>query len=253
MPLLTAYPLTESLSGVTQIQANGVIDTGNNLPAGIDGRLAIVPCPVGQRGGVLRASLLESDELTAVGRRSEIRAGNDTRVEHWYSWDCLFTDAEWMTTGDFVVMQIHDSPGGGALARAPNFLVVAKSGELRVVVPSATLPTENVGLRTIASCPITLGQWMRLTLNINWQISAIGHRRFWANGVQLVDQNQIATGYDDANGPYLKLGPYNYFSLTSWVSRTFFLSDVQIWRGVANFADGLGRAPVPPRRVLAPY
>lgn len=252
MPLATEYPLSASLAGVTQLQANGTIDTGNNLPQGIDGRLFITADPVGERGNVLQATLYESDALTASGRRSEIRAGNDQRQEYWYTWDCLFTETAWLTTDDFVVMQIHDNPDGGDPARAPNFLLAVEAGELRVMVPSATLPTEATTLRTVASFPVTLGEWMRLTLNINWQISGIGLRRFWANGVQILNQNQVATAYDDVSGPYLKLGPYNYFSLSSWTSRTLYLSNVRIWSGAANFVDGMGMSPVPPyRRVFA--
>lgn len=251
MALATEYPLSVSLAGVTQLQANGTIDTGDNLPNGIDGRLFITADPLRERGNVLRATLYESDALTASGRRSEIRAGNDARQQYWYTWDCLLTDAAWLTTDDFVVMQIHDSPDGGDPARAPNFLLVVEAGEFRVMVPSATLPTEATTLKTVASFPVTLGRWMRFTLNIDWQISGIGLRRFWANGVQILNQNQVATTYDDVSGPYVKLGPYNYFSLSSWTSRTLYLSNVRIWSGVANFVDGMNRSPVPaPRKVL---
>lgn len=248
MPLATSYPLSATLAGVTQLQANGSIDTGDNLPQGIDGRLFLTQDPVGERGTVLQATLYESDSLTAAGRRSEIRAGNDLRQEYWYTWDCLLTEAAWMTADDFVVMQVHDSPDGGDPARAPNFLLVVEAGEFRVMVPSATLPSEATPLRTVASFPVTLGQWMRFTLNVDWEISAIGHRRFWVNGVQILNQSQVATHYDDVSGPYLKLGPYNYFSLSSWTSRTVYLSNVRIWSGVANFVDGLGMSPVPPQR-----
>lgn len=246
MALATEYPLSVSLAGVTQLQANGTIDTGDNLPNGIDGRLFITADPLRERGNVLRATLYESDALTASGRRSEIRAGNDARQQYWYTWDCLLTDAAWLTTDDFVVMQIHDSPDGGDPARAPNFLLVVEAGEFRVMVPSATLPTEATTLKTVASFPVTLGRWMRFTLNIDWQISGIGLRRFWANGVQILNQNQVATTYDDVSGPYVKLGPYNYFSLSSWTSRTLYLSNVRIWSGVANFTDGMGRSPIAP-------
>lgn len=246
MALSTEYPLVSSLAGVTQLQANGTIDTGDNLPSGIDGRLFITADPAGERGNVLQATLYESDAITASGRRSEIRAGNDARQQYWYTWDCLFTEAAWLTTDDFVVMQIHDSPDGGDPARAPNFLLVVEAGEFRVMVPSATLPTEATTLKTVASFPVTLGRWMRFTLNIDWQISGIGLRRFWANGVQILNQNQVATTYDDVSGPYLKLGPYNYFSLSSWTSRTLHLSNVRIWSGTANFTDGMGRSPIAP-------
>lgn len=252
MPLATEYPLSVSLAGVFQLQANGTIDTGSNLPSGIDGRLFITADPARERGNVLQATLYETDSLTASGRRSEIRAGNDARQQYWYTWDCLFTEAAWLTTSDFVVMQIHDSPDGGDPARAPNFLLAVNAGELRVMVPTATLPAEATTLRTVASFPITLGKWMRLTFNVDWQISGTGLRRFWANGVQILNQNQVATTYDDVSGPYFKLGPYNYFSLSSWTSRTMYLSNVRIWSGVANFVDGMSRSPAPPqRRVLA--
>lgn len=250
MALLSLYPLSQSFADVTQLQANGTIDTGDNLPSGIDGRLFITPDPIGERGNVLQATVYEVDDLTAGGRRSEIRAANDDRAEYWYTWDCLFSDEDWETTSDFVVMQIHDSADGGDGAKAPNFLLTAKSGELRVVVPSATLPTEGTGLITMASARITLGKWMRLTLNISWQITAIGWRRFWVNGVQIFNQNQVPTTYDDVSGPYLKLGPYNYFSLSSWTSRTMYLSNVQVWSGAANFVDGMRLSPSPADRYV---
>jgi hypothetical protein len=254
MPVQVAYPLASAgaLADVYQLQAMGINVAGADYPTGIPGALEMVPDPAGQRGTVMRASVRDTDPETSLGHRSEIRAASDTRVEHWYRWQFMLAD-DWVDDRLFSIMQIHDSPDGLDLPRFPNFLLLAGIGSIDAYLPTATLPTESAAGSRAGSIPLERGRWYDCCLHVVWSISAVGGvREFFIDGRPLVRQFNVATHYDDVNGPYFKLGVYDYFHATGWGSRTAYFTGVQIWRGAASFADGMGQIPRPPQRLLGP-
>jgi len=247
-----AYPLSSTLGDVYQLQAQGQNVSGAAYPAGINDALSIVQDPTGQRGMVLRATVRDTDDMTSLGQRSGIRAAGDTRAEHWYRWAFMLAD-DWIADRLFSIMQIHDSPDAGDNLRFPNFLLLAGVGSIDAYLPAATLPTESASGAVAGSIPLERGRWYDCCLHVLWSITAPGaFREFYIDGRSLMRQYNVATHYDDTNGPYFKLGAYDYFHAVGWGSRTAYFTDVQILRGSAGYTEGMGQVPLPPRRLLAP-
>lgn len=247
-----AYPLSSTLGDVYQLQSQGVNISGALSPSGIGDGLSIAPDPTGQRGMVMRAMVRDTDDMTSLGHRSEIRAAGDTREEHWYRWRFMLSP-DWVADRLFSVMQIHDSPDAGDNPRFPNFLLLAGVGSIDAYLPAATLPTESASGAVAGSIPLERGRWYDCCLHVLWSITAPGaFREFYIDGRSLMRQYNVATHYDDTNGPYFKLGAYDYFHAVGWGSRTAYFTDVQILRGSAGYTEGMGQVPLPPRRLLAP-
>lgn len=249
MPLALSYPLN-TFAGVPSLQANGTQTTGDDSPDGVAGRLEIVDDPLGQRGRVMRATLYETDAITAGYQRSEIAFSPDTIGEWWHSWwmmlDETWTDLE----APFILQQIHDTPDGGDAGKAPNFLTTLLSGHLRVIVPEQALPTEGQNLRRGGCIGAQARRWYHCCLHVIWATNGVGIRELFIDGVPVHRENSLATQYVDVVGPYLKLGVYDGLSATAgWTMRRAYYSDVRMWSGAATYQDGLARELALPTRV----
>jgi hypothetical protein len=120
---------------------------GSN-PNGLPGVLEWVADPLGQRGTVLRATLIPWVS-GALGNRAEIYTAAEpvavgTRCNRWYRWSMMIPSAEFNAADRyFSVMQIHDNPDGGDPARWPNLVMYAGAGELQLIVPHTNPPTDT--------------------------------------------------------------------------------------------------------------
>lgn len=249
MPLYASFPL-DSFADVPSLQANGTQTTGNASPAGVAGRLEIVADPLGQRGNVLRATLYETDAITAGYQRSEIAFSPDTIGEWWHSWWFMLDESWTDFDAPFIVQQIHDTPDGGDGNKAPNFLTNILSGHLRVIVPEQALPTEGGNLRRGGCIGVQNQRWYHCCLHVIWSTTGTGLRELFVDGVPIHRENSIPTHYVDVVGPYLKLGVYDGLSATAgWVQRRAYFSGLRMWSGPATYQDGMAREPALPRRV----
>lgn len=253
MPLVTHWPLSESFAGVNSIQANGSDDpgpspSGDEAPAGIAGRLEIVADPTGVRGGVMRATLYETDLDTAGHKRSEIARGPDTEDEYWYSW-WLMLDPDW---GDLsyamILMQMHDTPDGSdVIVKSPNAMLTLLNGHLRVLWPPG-LPSETSETTRASASGVTPGVWYHCCLHVRWKQTAAGFREFFLNGVRVAGEYGVPTGYVDAVAPFLKLGVYDSLNAPAgWVMRRAYYSDVRVWQGPATHLEGMGMHATAPQ------
>ncbi len=233
--IVTEYLLSESFSGVNQLQANGTVVSGNSSPSGVVGRLEII-------NGVMCATVNSGDMQTSLGHRSEIRAQNDVIGEFWYTWDMLIPTS-WESDIAMSVMQIHDSPDGGDNPRFPNFLLTVEDDSLVVLVPSATLPTEGVNGTRVAVESLQKGQWLNFCLHVSWQTSTTGFRELFINKTPVYKQFGIATHYTDINGPYLKLGVYDYYHVGSFLEKTAYFRNVRVWTGNDGYQQVMGGVP----------
>lgn len=236
------YLLSESFAGVYQMQAAGVIDTGDNYPAGIGSSLSIVD-------GVMRATVSDTDDQTALGQRAEIRAPSDARAERWYTWEFMIP-TEWDDDAPMSVMQIHDSPDGGDAARFPNFLLTIESGQIVALVPTAALPTEGAAGTRIARRPLVKGRWYSGFLHVSWQIGATGFRELFLDGVPMFRHFNVATHYDDVAGPYLKLGVYDFYHAGGFGTKTAYFRNAAVWSGNDGYQTVMGQLPRPESAML---
>lgn len=237
--------LASNFAGMV-LTANGSIVSGDSV-SGVDGRLEIV-------GGVAQATLYPTDAETGPGGRirSEIVWPYNSVGEFWYSWEFLIHEHEWQipTADPIAVMSIHDVADGGDSARHPNLGVRVVAGQLRIEVPSATLPTESTDANRIATVPFEFGVWHKCVLHANWQIDATGFREFFFDGVPILRQFNLPTHYDDVAGPYAKVGVYDHSNIRNYTRLRAYFRNCFSLAGMQTYASVLGNVPMQPVRRL---
>lgn len=245
MPKIADYPLSATFAGLATMQAMGQIVAGNAAPNGIGDALTI-------RDGVMVARVRDSDPMTALGRRAEITAPPDAREERWYTWDFMVPEHD--ISHPFSVMQIHDTPDGGDTDRYPNFLVTIEAGQIVISVPRAVLPTQDGFGRRIAIADLEFGRWYSCALHVKWSIDNSGFREFFLDQVPYLRESGIATHYDDAVGPYLKLGVYNFYGSypPSGFDHTAHFRNAAVWSGNDGYSGVMGGVPMAPVSMLLP-
>lgn len=252
MPLEFAWPMTSSFAGVPSLQANGSAGlSGDASPAGVSGRLDIVPDPTGVRGNVMRSRLYENDAKSGNGHRSEIANTASGFSEYWYSWKMMLGD-DWTDLNEpFSLMQLHDTPDDGDAIKTPNLLVAVLSGHFRAIVPDP-LPTENQIFNRKGSLGIQTLRWYDCCVHVNWKTSGVaGFREVLFDRVPIYREHNVVTSYDDVEGPFLKLGVYDGLNAAAgYAQRTAYYSDIRVWAGAANHVDGMGGALAQPRAVV---
>lgn len=256
MPLETSWPMTTDFRGVPSLQANGSTGTdGDDSPEGIDGRLEIVPDPAGVYGSVMRATLYETDAEVGEGVRSEIAQRGSTHgatfTEYWYCFKFKLSE-DWPSLSEpFTIAQLHDTPDiDDVLVKTPNFIFCLKNGHFRCIVPGQ-LPTENQVFNYVGSVGADRGVWHDVCIHALWAKAApTGFRECFVDGIPIYREHGIYTSYDDAKGPFFKLGIYHGLNATAgWVMRRAYFSDVRIWSGAATYEQGLNRQIAQPRRL----
>lgn len=84
--------------------------------------------------------------------------------------------------------------------------------------------------------PLPKGEWINISLSVCWDWDSDGFLDIWMNGTQIVSYSG-PTCYNDARGPYFKVGIYR----TPWIkeTETIYFDNLQILRnGVIIPADG---------------
>lgn len=234
--LIYDAPLVASFSDVATLEALGTMSTGLASPFGIGDALTIV-------NGSMRSYIRDTDPLTFFGQRSEITLPVEPNAERWYTWE-MFVPADFEDAVEINLQQIHDTPDGGDPAKAPNFVLVTKSGALYVVVPSAQLPTESAGSKSFFVGRLVKNKWVRYCLHINYQTNMSGMREFFIDSIPVFRQFTVPTHYVDAVGPYFKLGLYNHQHVAGFGSRTAYYRRLKSYSGAESYLNVLGSNPV---------
>lgn len=242
MPAIVDYPMSSGFGGVYQVQAAGIVDTGAAYSNGVGDSLSIV-------GGVMRATVRDTDPETALGQRAEIRAPSDGIGEFWYAWEFMIPDS-WDDTKSMSIMQIHDSPDGGDAARFPNFLLTIESGAINALVPSATLPTEGASGVRVARRQLTKNHWYSGCLHVSWQAGATGFRELFIDREATFREFNVPTHYVDVTGPYLKLGVYDFYHAGGFGTKSAYFRNLAVWAGRDGYASVMGGVPTARRNLL---
>ncbi|MCB1563346.1 MAG: polysaccharide lyase [Alphaproteobacteria bacterium] len=238
------YPFSSTFAGINSLQANGTVNTGNNLPNGISGRIEI-------ENGVMKSTLDQNDALSAGGHRSEITSPPQTVPgEYWYKWS-LMIPAPWNYDKNMVLMQIHDTPDGGDGARFPNFALGIESGFLAAYVGDVDPPTEGGDTRRIARKHVSFDTWHNLCLHTLWRTDGFGMLELFIDREPIFRRTNVGTAYDDAIGPYFKLGVYDFFSNGDYGTKTAYYKDAQIWSGSGSYETLLGGPPAAKERLVS--
>lgn len=222
MTLLRSAPFNGpgGYAAAQSIQTDSFTYAPAAVPDGVPGRVEWVADPLGQRGTVLRCQLgAWTAESGTYGNRSEINfppeavtAGN--AAPRWYRWAVMVPSGDAFQADDryFCIAQIHDDPDGGDGARWPNFLLYAGIGELLVMLPRVHPPADgDSGSRVAARYPLVRDRWMEIQLGVNLSMETTGWMELVIDGVLVLREWGHGTAYDDAAGPWQKLGIYNIF------------------------------------------
>jgi len=243
MTQLFNFPLDVDFAG-TYLQANGIDGRGDNMLSGISDRLEII-------NGVARTSLYGADRQTNYGYRTEITFGTfPNSGECWSSVDFMI-DPLWTANNVATIGSWYPTPDAGEelLVKHVNIgLRLVDRDTLFVNVPAAVLPAvSNIG-RTVAVTKLQQGRWYNITIRINLQTTAVGWREVYLDRVKIFGEYNVPTAYEDAKGPYFKMGPrtlvQNYDMVRMWVR------NARQWSGNENFSTAMGGVPVPPLRML---
>jgi hypothetical protein len=252
MPLLLDAPLT-SFAGATQLQANGVVDTPEALPTGIDGRLDIVLDPLGLQGMVMRATVYDTDADTAgsatgLRKRAEVRYENQAFGEYWYSWKTLIMPGDWQSAQPFTFAQHHTQSSDSVYQ--PYWL--CRQGTALRIDRAIGLPdTPARQSNWIMGMPE--GRWVDLCVHVRWSSGDAGYIEMFIDGVRQFF-HVVPTSYDEANAGYFKLGLYNGLQVATpgWGYLRAYYSQLRIWEGAATYLQGVGRElTAAPRAVFA--
>lgn len=211
----------------TQWQTNGATGTDASLiPAGrielvsLDGETAC------------RFTVADSDELAANGNRTEIRGPSVTiGGEYWYSWHTYVPEGfgnDRVLTLDqlpnFAVGQFHQAPDGGEYS-SPPMPMLYDAGKMVIrsyYDEGATSTSESYTRRTLASFRCLPGAWRHFVLHVLWDASSSGFIEMWCDRRLVASETGQANCADNSEGPYPKLGVYNFGSLASYGTRQIF-------------------------------
>ena len=243
MSLVASYKF-DSFSGVQGVSGDGRVLAGASYPNGIPNVLTI-------ENGMMRAFLSDAHAITTVGHRTEIYLTPDSPSgEVWYAWEFMLPGAYWdgYSVGALTIGQLHDTADGGDGARQPNFMVQAHKGNLCLVWPRATLPTESTNFDRFPIAPIEWDRWYAICVRINWQIDTSGFREVFLDKKPVYRQWNVATAYDDTIGPYFKLGIYNTSGGLSGDKLAYF-RNLKRYTGNDGYQTVMGEVPLTPTKV----
>lgn len=230
------------LASFLQVQAIGINAYGNEAPQGIPGRIELA-------NNVLQATLYDTDEEVNLGQRSEVRLDADSNAEYWYKFE-MRLGAGWVFDEPMLVFQMHDTPFDGVNDRTPNLMLVAEDGQLICITPT-TMPAETNQATRAARIPVVPGEWFEVMVHARWKPDTTGFREVFIDRRPLLKQFSVATQYTgDTDGPYLKLGIYNYFHKLAYLPKNTEYRNLTRWTNKEGYSRVLGSPPLPVRRYV---
>lgn len=189
--------------------------------------------------------------------------------EYWYGMR-IYLDEGWRETdkADTVLMQFHSQPDAGEAWRNPPVAlqVVNKNGEqhLNLIVrsDSSKITTGSGEKRYDSSKQYDLGRidgdigkWTDLVWHVKWNHDGSGYLQLYKDGKIIADLKG-ANAFNDATGPYLKMGLYKYEwqsgTDTGADSRTVYFDDFRVGGSDAGYATVAPGSSAPVENPPAP-
>lgn len=250
MPIIFDGRLGDAgFSAYPSLQANGLVVSGSSSPNGIANRIDIASDPLGSGERVAQFTLYESDPPTAgtSSRRSEIRGPTQdpAGTEYWAMWSYLFPGVWADVRSGFSWMQWHDIPDGGdpSPGKPPPLLGVRAGNGLGQINASYHEDPVNPPLSDFVRRPLTYawlpsGVWH--TFVMRWLMSytvGVGEREIWQNRRKIFAEFAQHNSYHDAQGPYFKVGLYNYFSVSGWKRYQGWSKGLVLGTGYSSFDE----------------
>jgi hypothetical protein len=136
-----------------------------------------------------------------------------------------------------IVTQWHAYPdfGLGETWRSPNLaFAMNEAGNMRINTRYSDLPVNDNSTSVVVNhldaqgndyFVIPKGQWITFEVSVRWDYTSNGYLDIWMDGTQIVNYSG-PTSYNDAVGPYMKMGIYR----TTWITEreTIYYDNLQI-------------------------
>lgn len=234
MTIIQTYTLDTDFSDVYQLQAQGTIDTGANLPNGIDSALYI-------QDGYMVSYITQDDDITASGIRSEITDQARAIGEYWYTWEFQIPTEFAAGNDPIILMQIHDTPDGGDPARAvPFYFSYEQPGYFGCFIPVTQPPSEGANSSLIAMSNIVRDVWYHGCLRVKWATDSTGFMEFYLNRRPLFKIINQSNMYSDTTGPYFKCGCYDSTHNANFGTAKAYYRNVNIYSGNDGYETVMG-------------
>jgi len=206
------------------------------------GRVDIAIAPDGLPA--MHTVVYDTDPLTGTGQRAELRGPAEDNAERWYKFSIMCA-TNWPATGEYLVMQIHDTPDGGeSPVKPPNFTIHNRAGLGIAYVPT-NCPTELGTQRILAVFDFPLGQFVDFVLHTNFGTDATGWLELIVDGKSIAKEWLRPCGYSDAVGPYFKIGVYDFLHSGGFGRLNAWYRDVSVWSTGESYASVIAGVPAP--------
>jgi len=143
-----------------------------------------------------------------------------------------------------VALQIKPAGDG-----APHFVVRVRSDSRPLTVSGRYERDEAHDLGPVAPF---LGRWTNWVWSIRWAADDTGHLTLWRDGVKVLDLPNQGNTYNDARGPYMKIGIYKWAWQdprdTGARSRVLYVDDIRIGNGSASYDTVAPKVAAQPQR-----
>lgn len=159
-------------------------------------------------------------------------------TQRWYGFSFYIPKGEFIVEPDYnaLIFQLHATPDFNLKEpwRIPPVALSIKDGivklsyhyDLDQVSPKNDNIKKNIKVHEVYKLPDMWDHWTDFVLQIRLSLKGEGLVRLWVNGKQVVNDEHVTVGYNDAIGPYPSWGIYSYNSISE--RRVVYLDEVRI-------------------------
>lgn len=163
--------------------------------------------------GALKFDHRRGDQEIHFGHRAEIstkQADLQPDGEYWIGFS-THVPSDWSTESEdwLLAFQLHGQRDAdqGDQFRSPPLALQVRNGEWRVTVRANANQVGDNGTVSTYDVPLTKGGWSDWAFHVKFNPGGSGFVRSYLNG-SLVAEHSGPTGFNDAVGPYVKMGIY---------------------------------------------
>jgi hypothetical protein len=205
-------------------------------------RLTIVDDPLGERGNVLKAYLVNGDTASG-GIRAELSMTPEDSPStslRWYRFATLIQSSTWggLSGNETTIWQSHDRPDGGDPARRPPIeLMIVDGGYWKWRVAGGDDPADATNLDLVDDdvALYDFGQWVDWVMLVQYGYDGTGDIKIWKDSRAVLNISNKAIGYDDVEGNSSKIGLYIPSGMGSIASRTCYHTGIQLGESYSTF------------------
>jgi len=172
------------------------------------------PVRAGERA--VKITLNKRDPIVEGSKRSElVLRPVPANSERWYAFSMFLPESYKSDPSAEIVVQWHDQPdlSSGDIWKTPPLYLTTNNGDLllRRRWDSRRIVKNNTpqGKEAINLGPYPKGVWTDFVFHVKWSYKSDGLLEVWKNGKLVVKKTGPNT-YNDAVGPYFKMGIYKF-------------------------------------------